>query len=158
MNNKIKFCNSLKFFHLLILKNNLETNTRSVHYRSPTDQCTFCNRERETNLHLLWECDLVKIFRAELINEISNNQLKFLINRTPNTAKARILGTHFNKPDNFAFVFFLSLNRYIWLTKLREGVLNTIAFKNHFNAFVSLQKSAKILTCLNIFNQDTFWI
>ena len=158
LNEKIKFCNTLRFFHLLILKGNLETNTRSVHYRSPTELCTFCNRERETNLHLLWDCNSVTTFRQNVVNEISNSPLKHIITNTPNTPKARILGTHFKKPDDFAFIFFLSLNRYIWLTKLREGNLNLVSFKNHFNAFVKLQKSAKILSCINNYNEDNFWV
>ena len=138
---------------------NIETNTRSVHYRSPSDLCTFCGRLRETTLHLFWDCDIVKNFRIEVMNNISNanNLFRQKLTTIPNTAKARILGNHTTKPDNFAFIFYLSLIRYIWITKLREGIPNIIAFKNFFNAFTKLQKNAKILRCLNNFNSDLFW-
>ena len=157
INEQIKFCNTLRFFHLILIKDNIETNTRSVHYRSPSDLCTFCNRERETSYHLFWNCDIVRNFRNEVFNSIANHNFKIALNSVPNNAKSRIIGTHAIKADNFAFVFFLCLNRYLWITKLREGQPNIIAFKNHFNSFAKLQMSAKILRCFRNLKCSRAW-
>ena len=157
LNEQIKFCNHLRFFHFLILKGNLETNTRSVNYRTATDQCTFCNRERETNDHLLWNCVKVREFRSNVHNAISNHPRKISLQSVPNTCMDRVLGTFTTKADNFPFMFYLTLNRYIWLTKLREGELNILAFKNHFDSFFKIQKSARVVECVSTLDLNTFW-
>ena len=76
LNMNINFCNKLRFFHLCLLKDNLETNTRSVHYRTETNLCTFCNLLPETCIHMLWECTLVQNIRKVIFENIASTPHK----------------------------------------------------------------------------------
>ena len=145
----------IRWHHYLILRDNLNTNTHSVHYRGGTDQCTFCNRERETTDHLLWRCDIVKDFRQRIADNI-NNEFSFL-NLVPNTPKSRILGYTYKGSDNFEFIFYQYINRFIWLSKHRQGWPNIHHFKNYINERLAIQKEAGILTCLELLHLDYLW-
>ena len=155
LNSSIKYDNTIRWHHYLILRDNLNTNTHSVHYRGGTDLCTFCDRERETTDHLLWRCDIVKDFRQRIADNI-NNEFSFL-NLVPNTPKSRILGYTYRGSDNFEFIFYQYINRFIWLSKHRQGWPNIHHFKNYVNERLAIQKEAGILTCLELLHLDYLW-
>ena len=157
LNSNISYCNNLGFFNLLVVKDNLETNTRSVHYRSPDNLCTFCKLLPETCLHLLWDCTKVRKFRLEANNILKYGPLKNEINLIPNTAKSRLLGNNFKNVANFPFIFLLLMNRYIWLTKLRENELSPNAFKNFSLSFLKLHKLAKSINCFKNLDLEDIW-
>ena len=58
LNMTITYENSYRFFHYQVLRCNLNTKSRSVNFRDVNDRCTFCFNERETNIHLLYECPI----------------------------------------------------------------------------------------------------
>ena len=156
LNSTIKFDNHLKFFNLLVIKDNLETNTRQVHYRVDSNLCTFCNQEPESTIHLLWNCPLVRTLRREISRNIADNYY-FLNNNIPNLPRYRILFHGIRDSDSLKFVFYLNLNRYIWLTKHHGGILNFEAFKNFIGSFIKIQKNAEILTCIEDMEPEDLW-
>ena len=155
LNASITFDNHLKFFNILVLKDNLETNTRQVYYRTDSNMCTFCNQAPETTLHLLWSCSKVTSFRREISRNIGNDF--YFLNNVPNLPRFRLLGVGFSDSDSLKFIFYLSIYRYIWLTKHFEGDLNLQAFKNHFSSFINIQTGAEHLTCLEDLDFSNLW-
>ena len=117
--------------------------------------CQFCNLFRETSIHMFWDCHKVTDFRNLVTNRISNefNFLKLV----PNTPKDRILGYKFKDADDFGFVFYLYLNRYIWITKLKEFTLSFDAFRNYIKKNLIIQKKAQSLKCLDNLNINNLW-
>ena len=155
LNISIRYDNVLRFFHYLILRDGLHTNIHRSKYAGVSENCQFCNLTRESSIHLFWDCHLVIDFRHRVNSRISNefNFLKLI----PNTAKDRILGYRFKEADNFSFIFYTYLNRYIWITKLKEFNLSFDAFKNYLNKNLIIQKKAKSLTCLEHLNISNIW-
>ena len=95
LNANMSFCNHLRFFHICIVKDNLETNTRSVHYRSHTENCTFCNLLPETCLHMLWDCNVVKTFRQEIYLALKEYKWRQKLLPVLKTLTLMIFGTNF---------------------------------------------------------------
>ena len=153
LNKTISFDNSIRFYHFLLLRDGLHTNVHRSHYAGISDMCTFCNQSREYSIHMLWDCPIVCTFRNEINNAISQNfrNLKLV----PFTPKDRILGYRFNNADCIEFVFYTYVNRYIWLSKLRQTNPTLLAFKNYLKTMTDIQKKANVLTCLD--NIDNLW-
>ena len=127
-----------------------------ISFAGISENCTFCNRFRETTEHLLWSCDNVIEFRNEIRENLSQ-EVAFL-NLVSNTPKDRILGYCYRGSDNFEFIFYMYVNRYIWLTKLKEGNLSILAFKNYLGQCLKIQKAAGVLTCLELIHINHLWI
>ena len=143
-------------FFYLILRDGLHTNIHRSKYTDVPDSCTFCAIFRETLEHMLWSCDKVIDFRNEINNNLSQG-FQFL-KHVANTSKDRVLGYCNRGSDNFDFIFYLYICRYIWITRCKEGTLDLIGFKNYLNQCLKIQKSAKILTCLELLDIDHIWI
>ena len=71
LNMSIKYDNNVKFFHKLLLRDSLQTRSKTSNYRGETDICGFCNLERETNFHLFWGCQIVTNLRNEARNSLN---------------------------------------------------------------------------------------
>ena len=156
LNASIKYDNQIKFYFYLVLRDGLHTNIHRSKYTNTVDTCTFCNNFRETSEHLLWSCDNVISFR----NEVNNNLAQgfYFLKHIANTAKDRILGHCHRGTDNFDFIFYLYLSRYIWISRCKEVLPELQGFKNYLNLCLKIQKSAKILTCLELLDLDNIWI
>ena len=155
LNSKIKWDNHIRFFHFLLIRDGLHTNVQRAKYAGISEECSFCHNFRETSQHLLWGCDHVMEFRNEITNNISNefNFLKLV----PNTPKDRILGYRFIGGDNFEFAFYTYINRFIWISKLKNNPLELRAFKNYLNHCLKIQLAAGIMTCLEMVNINNIW-
>ena len=140
----------------MILRDNLHTNIHRAHYTGISNLCTFCNIFRETVAHLLWDCHVVRAFRTDVNNALTNNF--FFLKLIPNTGKDRILGNRFSNADNFGFIFYTYVSRFVWITKLRQTDLDLNNFKNYINNALKIQKSAGILTCLENLDIDNLWL
>ena len=97
LNKSIKFDNSIRFFHFLLLREGLHTNVHRSYYAGVSDMCTFCNNEREYSIHMLWDCNVITNFRNQVNNSISNT-FRFL-RLVPFTPKDRILGYRFKDAE-----------------------------------------------------------
>ena len=107
---------------------------------------------------MLWECDKVQTLRREIQNNMKRGPVKTQLGKIPHTAKARLLGTNCKESDSIDFVFLVLINRYIWITKLRENTLNLQAFKGFYKNFMFIQKEARILKSIKDIEVSDIWI
>ena len=152
----IKYDNQIKFFVYLIHREGLHTNINRAKYTDTSENCTFCNNFRETTEHLLWSCNIVIDFRIA-VNDSLGPEFNFL-KHVSNTSKDRVLGYCWRGSDVFDFVFYTYINRFIWLCKIKKNVPELNGFKNYLNTCLKIQKSAGILTCLELLNIDSIWV
>ena len=104
---------------------------------------------------MLWDCQHVINFRQN-INDNIGQDFSFL-KLVPNNMKSRILGYSFKGSDNFEFVFYMYVNRFIWLAKLR-GMIPTLApFKTYLKQNLLIQLKANILTCMELLDINNIW-
>ena len=58
MSKKVTKDTKLQVFQFQLIHNYLVTNSKLVYYKiKESNLCTFCNNEKETVVHLLWECE-----------------------------------------------------------------------------------------------------
>ena len=111
---------------------------------------------RETAEHLLWSCKKVIEFR-NTINSNLSNYFNFL-KHVPNTSKCRILCQSQRGSDNFDFLFYTYVNRFIWISKIKKSDPDLLGFKNYLGQCLKIQKSAGVLTCLELLDIDSIWL
>ena len=63
----------------------------------------------------------------------------------------------YQKIGYWDFVFYTYLCRYIWVTKIKQTDLDLIGFKNYLHQCLKIQKSANVLSCLELINIDSMW-
>ena len=85
-----------------------------------SDKCSFCKVEKETIIHLFWECNSIKPFILEALEYIKGFDSTFIIDNS----KTFILG--FSERNLFHFnIICLEIKRFIYLCK-RKGVNPTL--------------------------------
>ena len=105
--------------------------------KSPLDNCTFCDLETESLLHLFWECKFVQIFWKELESWLSAKL------QTPIAcSKLNFLGIKKIDHDNSnALYHTLLLGKYfIYLCKLKSILPKIDAFKNKLQQVQTMEK------------------
>lgn len=113
--NAINLCTKLRLFQYKILQRCLVTNVHLFYYKIKSDSlCTFCKQERETIIHLLWECRLVKPFWAKLAWRIKNI-LKD--DRMSSSSEKVIFNTIVSDPRNLLNVLILIAKRHIYVSR-----------------------------------------
>ena len=119
----------LKWFQLRIIYRVLPTN-RYLFLKKIVDNanCTFCNNEEETIVHLLWSCDIIAPFWEELLqmllntcNHIYNMQL---------SEELILFGVKENIVTDQAFDLIMMLAKYyIYSCKWNNNIPNVPAFR-----------------------------
>ena len=109
----IFFDNRLKIFYYNIVRGILKTN-RIISKFVPeiSENCTFCNTEKETILHLFWECNVVKAFINLSQESVGNILPEIMHNLSRN-------GFIFGRADKPIYeiknLFAIYLKYYIWI-------------------------------------------
>ena len=79
-----------------------------------SDKCTFCKKEKETLIHLFWNCPKIKSFILNVQNFLQNHNIVWNVD-----CKSFILG--YQKPSQGHFnILCLEIKRYIFLCKRKE--------------------------------------
>ena len=108
-----------KIFHKAIALNNFLYKIK----RKDSPNCSFCNKENETMVHLFCECELVTPLWQDLLD--------IIIQRN----KSAITVTNFEKlfgicNDRFISYLFLLLKYHIFICKFQDHLPNSAAFKS----------------------------
>ena len=123
----IYFDNRLRLFYYNIVRGILKTNRIiSKHKPEVSVNCTFCDRYRETILHLFHDCHIVNNFITNVQHQIS---VEMPLIRPINNKKHFIFG----RPDENIYsinnLFCLYLKYYIWKSRCNKSPLNYLQFK-----------------------------
>jgi len=107
-------------FQLKLLHRRLATNSFLTKIGlKDNEQCTFCQNDKETLIHLFWTCDVSTSFGYGFKQwGINRGELPNTINLSP----CLILGLKPNKNKNINFVFF-NFRFFIWSCKVRNVFL-----------------------------------
>ena len=146
----IDFNNRLKWFHYQVVRGCLKTNSIvSKFNHNVTEQCTFCNRGRETILHLFWECDVTKTFindthNAMNIKTIENNRL---LNR-----KEFLFGVSNETMHSWMNYYALHLKYYIWIARCKKEIPSSCGFTSWllFESKLNVKYVPKIPYIINL--------
>ena len=156
LNIGIKFDNNVKFFHKLLLRDSLQTKSKTSNYREENDICGFCNNARETNYHLFWECQVVANLRLNAKNALNAHYA--IDNEIFTDFRYFGFGQKFECADTWGFLFCIDFLKYIWYGKFLEYNINLVAFKRYLNRFLVIQKGAKILKSVSNMNVNQLWL
>ena len=133
----IQFSNTLKWFQYQINRSCLKTNAIICHFvHNQSDRCTFCDLEKETILHLFWDCPKIKQFYVTLEPFLS----QFNIPWPPLSREAYIFGDHKSSFLCETEYVYLHIKHYIWVTRcLKDGFcLEALKNKLRFNINLDL--------------------
>ena len=117
-----------KLFHRRLATNSFLTKINL----KDNEQCTFCQNDKETLIHLFWTCEISTLFwqgfKKWAINrgELSNNT---------NLSPYLILGLKPNKNKSINF-YFLIARYFIWICKMRSlspKIENFPLFLSHYD-------------------------
>ena len=135
----IFYDNKLKVFYYKIVRGTLYTN-RIVHNfgHNVRPECSLCEIENETILHLMWECPVTDTFfdvAHDLIFE------EFPIFRCEFSKKEFIFGFRQQPIYSPANLYVLLCKRYIWISKCQKKRPTYINFINWFKKEIRLKKA-----------------
>ena len=132
------FDNRLKLFYYMVIRGTLKTN-RIVHHhvRTRTANCTFCNSEIETILHLFWDCPVTTAFLNVVSIPIRAIFNDFILNCT---RKEFIFGRRDESIcSEFNFIA-THIKYFIWISRCNKKVPNYTAFQNWFTNEIRIKK------------------
>ena len=119
---QIKVIADVKYrnFQFKVVHNLLYTNDKLCRYKMvPSDKCYFCGMQKETPIHLLYDCHIVDIFWNEVLQRYHT-----IFERINITQKAVLLGLLNDKNVNkLANLILIVVKKYIYDVKVKEGVL-----------------------------------
>ena len=138
-NKKIDFNNRIRWLQYQIVRGTLKTNRIiSKFSANTTSQCTLCNDDTETILHLFWDCIHVQIFIREVKTKINENNLPVLFNHN---RKSFIFNTNGKITDrNNIFALFMKL--YIWKVRCKGSILSSNLFIDFFKSEIHILRHA----------------
>ena len=124
----IFFNNKLKWFHYQIVRGTLKTNRIVSKFKDNVkEECTFCDTESETILHLFWDCKQVENF----IVSVQNYAKQFFPDLMPNiTKKEFIFGKRIEQIFSRTNYFVLHLKYFIWICRCKKNQLSLQNFKS----------------------------
>ena len=131
---KSTMCTKLRYFQYKIMQNILGVNQLLKKIGiSDSDLCTFCSTEKETLLHLFWECPFTRHFVREFERQVLNNEVILNMNEFI-----------FGIPDGyFRSVNFVILyaKYYIFTTRCNKGTLNISSFKKFLKHYYEVEQT-----------------
>ena len=125
-------------FQFKLLHRRLATNTFLTKINiKDNEQCTFCQKEKETLIHLFWTCSETNLFWQDFKQWLTN-RTKF--SNALNLSPCLVLGL---KPDDLhrknQNFYFLVARFFIWVCKMR----NNLPKIENFSPFLSLYNTVK---------------
>lgn len=138
--NLITLSTKLRLFQYKILQRCLVTNINLYYYKIRGNKlCTFCGKESETIVHLLWSCPKVRQFWSIVFNVYCNQfQETRLTMQLDNISEKIILNTVAPKPMDVLNILVLIAKRYIYITRCLGNQLN-------IQGYLQMIKEYKIL-------------
>lgn len=139
---KMTLSTKLRMFQYQITQRCLVTNIHLFHYGIKNlSNCTFCNREPETIIHLLWRCDKIRRFWNEVFDIIKYN---FDDNRIPHgrddLPQKIIFNTLIKDPRDYLNTVILVAKRHIYVSRCQSTALNVNGFFNQLIYYKDLEK------------------
>ena len=121
-----------RFLHCAIILNDV-----LIHWKlKPSNKCTWCNIEKETQLHFFWSCDKIQEFWesiAELCQNISNVR--------PNITLANIcLNKIDNNPKHVNNFICLAAKRYMYAQRCKQESLSKYEFERLIYKYQQYEK------------------
>ena len=144
-------------FRYRLLHRILPTNIQLKHWRKrETDECSWCEMERETISHLLYKCpEVQKMWQAaeELCKEMTNSDVKLM-----NREVIDILSDEISENNAHKFIC-VATKQYIYRQRCLKSNLNVNQFKNIVHTCRKVekyyaQKGGKLLKYLKRWNQN----
>ena len=126
---EIDFDNRVKWFQYQLTRGALKTNHIVSKWERDVDElCTFCNREREDNLHLMWNCEITQDFLRNM-----NDMLEtFWPDWVPiHCKKTFIFGNRNKCPSSSGNFITYYIKHFIWLCRCKKNLPTTMGFKNY---------------------------
>ena len=125
----LTFNSKIKWLHYQIIRGSLKTNRIVSKFKTEVQkECTFCNSDTETILHLFWECRVAKAF---IDNCIEFARCEHPIFYSQLARKDFIFG--FNEdicsPKNY---FALHVKYFLWIERCKKNVPSINFFKSWF--------------------------
>ena len=117
--------------------------------------CSFCNSEVETIEHIFWECRCTQTFLQHFLQQLGNHNMNINL-----TMKSFILGQYdIENNKNITNTIILWTKYYIFKTKLNNGNLSLLSFKNHLRKYYHTEKCQRIYEGLaqEFFNDWEVW-
>ena len=129
---------TLRNFQFKFLHRIIPTNTLLMKYGiKDSDRCSFCKKERETLIHLFWECKVVQTFwtsfkyRLQSINVLKGTQA---------IDELDALGLKSDsKPCTYSFCNLVA-RYYIYKCKLKDNSPNIVDFLQQLKWYNSIEK------------------
>ena len=135
-----KDCN-LQWMQYRLMHRILGTNSLLLKmHLSETDLCSFCNEEKETLLHLFWECPMTNSFWADVFNLMSEYSL--LYNPYRNVSDI-ILG---KGESHLVNLIILIAKRYIYSAKMNKSIPYLSVFKKNLELQFKVEQKIAYMT------------
>ena len=127
--NQIFFNNRLKWLQYQIIRGTLKTNRIiSKFAQGVTNNCTFCNLQNESIIHLFWECQIVQNFIRNISQYFLVHDNRFYFQHSLKTFIFNSTGPIVS-PINIAALY---MKQFIWISRCRNKPLNETHFETFF--------------------------
>ena len=127
----------LIWFQMRLLHNILASNTLLLKMKFvESDNCTFCNTERETLLHLFWDCPFSNRFWLELCQFLKDNGV--LCHDVEASPELIVFGK--NNVSNIINLMILLAKRYIYSSRLNKNRPHLSTFETVLKRYYTIDK------------------
>ena len=133
---RIYFCNKLRWFHFQIVRGSLKTNRiLSKFLPNVSENCFFCNNEKETIVHLFWSCPRTKLFSEAAFQYIIQSRME---TSDYNYIFSCLTGSILSK-TNLATLY---IKYFVWISKCHQNQLLLTNFIEWFKREIRILRVA----------------
>ena len=150
---KVTIDSNLRWLQFRLMHRILATNSLLLKMKlSENDKCTFCREEKESLLHLFWECSHTHKFWNDVFNLMTEHGL---LSNTDRNMSDIILGK--DGESTLVNLIILIAKRYIYSAKISKSVPYVSVFKKSLKLHFKVeQKIAYMTNTVEIFRQKWY--